>query len=78
MYEGQRVVTLAEDLTSDMPGVKQGKAAMAAMPDLKPMQTVVEAMKGVMGAGGNAFEHMQEVMAEFTRMAQPPKSGGRR
>lgn len=74
----KRVFTLIEDQTSDMPGVKQAKAAMAAMPDLKPMQNVVEAMKGVMGAGGNAFEHMQKVMADFSRMAQPPKSGGRR
>lgn len=74
----KRVFTLIEDQASDMPGVKQAKAAMAALPDLKPMQNVVEAMKGVMGAGGNAFEHMQKVMADFTRMAQPPKSGGRR
>ena len=74
----KRVFTLIEDQASGMPGVKQAKAAMAALPDLKPMQNVVEAMKGVMGAGGNAFEHMQKVMADFTRMAQPPKSGGRR
>lgn len=74
----KRVFTLIEDQASGMPGVKQAKAAMAAMPDLKPMQNVVEAMKGVMGAGGNAFEQMQQVMADFSRMAQPPKSGGRR
>ena len=74
----KRVFTLIEDQASGMPGVKQAKAAMAALPDLKPMQNVVEAMKGVMGAGGNAFEHMQKVMADFSRMAQPPKSGGRR
>jgi len=74
----KRVFTLIEDQASGMPGVKQAKAAMAALPDLKPMQNVVEAMKGVVGAGGNAFEHMQKVMADFTRMAQPPKSGGRR
>ena len=74
----KRVFTLIEDQASGMPGVKQAKAAMAAMPDLKPMQNVVEAMKGVMGAGGNAFEQMQKVMADFSRMAQPPKSGGRR
>ena len=74
----KRVFTLIEDQASGMPGVKQAKAAMAALPDLKPMQNVVEAMKGVMGAGGNAFEQMQTVMADFSRMAQPPKSGGRR
>jgi len=74
----KRVFTLIEDQASGMPGVKQAKAAMAALPDLKPMQNVVEAMKGVMGAGGNAFEQMQKVMADFSRVAQPPKSGGRR
>ena len=74
----KRVFTLIEDQASGMPDVKQAKAAMAALPDLKPMQNVVEAMKGVMGAGGNAFEQMQKVMADFSRMAQPPKSGGRR
>ena len=74
----KRVFTLIEDQASGMPGAKQAKAAMAALPDLKPMQNVVEAMKGVMGAGGNAFEQMQKVMADFSRMAQPPKSGGRR
>ena len=74
----KRVFTLIEDQASGMPGVKQAKAAMAALPDLKPMQNVVEAMKGVVGAGGNAFEHMQKVMADFSRMAQPHKPGGHR
>ena len=74
----KRVFTLIEDQAEGVPGVKQAKAAMAALPDLKPMQNVVEAMKGVMGAGGNAFEHMQKVMADFSRMAQPHKPGGRR
>ncbi len=74
----KRVFTLIEDQAEGVPGVKQAKAAMAALPDLKPMQNVVEAMKGVVGAGGNAFEHMQKVMADFSRMAQPHKPGGRR
>lgn len=74
----KRVFTLIEDQAEGLPGVKQAKAAMAALPDLKPMQNVVEAMKGVVGAGGNAFEHMQKVMGDIARMAQPPKSGGRR
>jgi phasin family protein len=67
----KRVFTLIEEQAEGMPGVKQAKAAMAMMPDLKPMQNVVEAMKGVVGSGGNAFEHMQKVMGDFTRMVQP-------
>jgi len=74
----KRVFTLIEDQAEGVPGVRQAKAALAALPDLKPMQNVVEAMKGVVGAGGNAFEHMQKVMADFSRMAQPHKPGGHR
>ncbi|CAG0985044.1 hypothetical protein BURK1_01954 [Burkholderiales bacterium] len=71
----KRVFSLIENQTESMPGVRQAKAAMAALPDLKPMQNVVEAMKGVVGSGGNAFEHMQKVLADFTRMGQMPKTG---
>lgn len=74
----KRVFTLIEDQAEGVPGVRQAKAALASLPDLKPMQNVVEAMKGVVGAGGNAFEHMQKVMGDLARMGQPHKSGGRR
>ena len=70
----KRVFTLIEEQAEGMPGVKQAKAAMAMLPDLKPLENVVAAMKGVVGSGGNAFEQMQKVMGDFTRMAQ----GGRR
>ena len=70
----RRLFTLIEEQAEGMPGVKQAKAAMAMLPDLKPLENVVAAMKGVVGSGGNAFEQMQKVMGDFTRMAQ----GGRR
>ena len=74
----RRVFTLIEDQADGMPGVKQAKAAMAAMPDLKPLQNVVDAMKGVVGSGGHAFDQMQKVLGDFTRYAQTSMPGGRR
>ena len=38
------------------------------MPDLRQAQNVIKAMQGVVGAGGNAFESMQKVMGDFTKM----------
>jgi len=69
----KRLFTLIENQMTDVPGVKQAKAAMAMMPDLSKMQNVVSAMQGVMSSGGSAFESMQKVMGDFARM-----SGGRR
>ena len=69
----KRLFTLMEDQMSGVPGVKQAKAAMAMMPDMTKMQNVVQAMQGVMSSGGSAFESMQKVMADFSRLA-----GGRR
>ena len=66
----KRVFALIEEQAEGMPGVKQAKAAMAMMPDLKPLENVVTAMKGVVGSGGNAFEQMQKVMGDFARAAQ--------
>ena len=74
----KRVFTLIEDQASGMPGVKQAKAALALMPDLKGMQNVVQAMQGVVGSGSNAFESMQKVMADFTKMAQNSIPGMKR
>ena len=69
----KRLFTLMENQMSDVPGVKQAKAAMAMMPDLTKMQNVVSAMQGVMSSGGSAFESMQKVMGDFARL-----SSGRR
>jgi phasin family protein len=69
----KRLFALIENQMTDVPGVKQAKAAMAMMPDLSKMQNVVSAMQGVMSSGGSAFESMQKVMGDFARM-----SGGRR
>lgn len=66
----KRVFAMIEDQAEGMPGVKQAKAAMAMLPDMKPMQNVVEAMKGVVGSGGNAFEHMQKVLGDLSRMSR--------
>src|SRR6266446_1733441 len=44
----------------------------AMMPDLRQAQNVVKAMQGVMSSGAPAFESMQRVIGDFTRMAQLP------
>lgn len=74
----KRVFTLIEEQAEGVPGVKQAKAAMAMMPDLKPLTNVVDAMKGVVGSGGNAFDQMQKVLGDFARFAQSSMPGGRR
>jgi hypothetical protein len=74
----KRLFTLIEDQAQGMPGVKQAKAAMAMMPDLKQMQNVVSAMQGVIQSGGPAFESMQRVMSDFAKMAQGAMPGARR
>ncbi len=65
----KRLFTLMESQMSDVPGVKQAKAALAMMPDMTQMQNVVNAMQGVMSSGGSAFESMQKVMGDFARMS---------
>ena len=65
----KRLFALMENQMSDVPGVKQAKAAMAMMPDMTQMQNVVSAMQGVMSSGGSAFESMQKVMGDFARMS---------
>ncbi len=64
----KRLWVMMEEQMSGVPGVKEAKAAMSMMPDLRGAQNVIEAMQGVVGAGGNAFESMQKVMGDFTRM----------
>jgi phasin family protein len=54
----RRVFTLIEEQAEGMPGVRQAKAAMAMMPDLKPLEDVVSAMRGVVSTGGQTFEQM--------------------
>ena len=65
----KRLFALMENQMSDVPGVKQAKAAMAMMPDMTKMQNVVSAMQGVMSSGGSAFESMQKVMGDFARIS---------
>jgi phasin protein len=64
----KRLWVMMEEQMEGVPGVKEAKAAMSMMPDLRGAQNVIKAMQGVVGAGGNAFESMQKVMGDFTKM----------
>ena len=66
----KRLFALIEEQMAGVPGVKEAKAAMAMMPDLRQMKDVVSAMQGVVTSGGSAFETMQKVMGDFAKMAQ--------
>ena len=74
----KRLFALMEDQMAGVPGAKEAKAAMAMMPDLRQAQNLVNAMRGVMSSGGSAFESMQRVMGDFTRMAQQSVPGLKR
>jgi phasin family protein len=74
----KRLFSLIEEQMSGVPGVKEAKAAMAMMPDLRQMQNVVSAMQGVVSSGGSAFETMQRVMGDFAKIAQSSMPGMRR
>ncbi len=74
----KRLFTIIEEQVEDVPGVKQAKAAMSMLPDLKQAQNLVSAMQGVLSSGGSAFESMQRVMGDFTRMAQQSMPGAKR
>ena len=63
----KRLFVMMESQMAGVPGVKEAKAAMAMMPDLRPAQNVIEAMQGVISSGGNAFESMQRVMGDFAK-----------
>ena len=74
----KRLFSLIEEQLSGVPGVKEAKAAMAMMPDLRQMQNVVSAMQGVVSSGSSAFETMQRVMGDFAKLAQGSMPGMRR
>jgi phasin family protein len=74
----KRLFALMEEQMAGVPGVKEAKAAMAMMPDLRQAQNLVKAMQGVMSSGGSAFESMQRVMGDLTRMAQQSVPGLKR
>jgi hypothetical protein len=65
----KRLFALMETKTANLPGAKEAKAAMAMLPDLTKMQNVVSAMQGLMSSGGSAFEQMQKVMGDLSRMS---------
>lgn len=64
----KRLFAMMEDQMSGVPGVREAKSTMSMMPDLRPMQNVIQAMQGVVSSGGNAFESMQRVMGDFARL----------
>jgi phasin family protein len=74
----KRLFALMEEQMEGVPGAKEAKAAMAMMPDLRQAQNLVKAMQGVMSSGGPAFESMQRVVGDFTRMAQQAMPGVKR
>jgi phasin family protein len=63
----KRLFALMEDQMAGVPGVKEAKAAMAMMPDLRQAKDVISALQGVVSSGGNAFESMQKVMGDFAK-----------
>jgi hypothetical protein len=63
----KRLWVIMEEQMAGVPGVKEAKAAMEMMPDLRGAQNVIKAMQGVVGAGGDAFESMQKVMGDFAK-----------
>jgi hypothetical protein len=63
----KRLFTLMEGQMAGVPGVKEAKAAMAMMPDMRQAQNVISALQGVVSSGGNAFESMQKVMGDFAK-----------
>jgi hypothetical protein len=74
----KRLFSLIEEQAAEVPGVKEAKAAMAMLPDLRQMQNVVSAMQGVVTSGSSAFETMQRVMGDFAKLAQNTMPGMRR
>lgn len=65
----KRLFALMESKAANLPGANEAKAAMAMLPDLTKMQNVVSAMQGLMSSGGSAFEQMQKVMGDMTRLS---------
>ena len=63
----KRLFTLMEGQMAGVPGVKEARAAMAMMPDMRGAQNVINALQGVVSSGGNAFESMQKVMGDFAK-----------
>src|SRR4051812_9055806 len=74
----RRLFSVIETQMEGVPGLKEAKAAMAMMPDMRPAKDLINAMRGVMSSGNAAFESMQRVMSDFTRIAQQSMPSARR
>ena len=66
----KRVFTLIDEQMEGVPGVRETRAAMALLPDMRQMQKVVSAMQGVVSSGESTFASMQRVMSDFANLAQ--------
>jgi hypothetical protein len=74
----RRLFAIIDEQVADVPGVKQAKAAMSMLPDFSQTQKLVSAMQGVLSSGSSAYESMQRVMGDFTKMAQQSMPGNKR
>jgi hypothetical protein len=74
----RRLFSIIDEQVADVPGVKQAKAAMGMLPDFSQAQKLVNAMQGVLSSGTSAYESMQKVMGDFTKLAKQSMAGGRR
>jgi phasin family protein len=63
----KRLFVMMEEQMAGVPGIKEAKAAMSMMPDLRQAQNVIQAMQGLVSSGGNTFESMQRVMGDFAK-----------
>jgi phasin family protein len=63
----KRLFTLMESQMAGVPGVKEAKAAMAMMPDMRQAQNVISALQGVVSSGGKALQHIQNVMGDIAK-----------
>lgn len=74
----KRLFAVIEQQTTDVPGVKEARAALSLLPDFKQAQKLVDAMQGVLATGGDTFESIQRVMGDLGRMAQQAVPGMKR
>ena len=74
----RHLFSVIEGQMEGVPGLKEAKAAMALMPDMRPAKDLIDAMRGVMQSGNAAFESMQRVMGDFSKMAQQSMASTKR
>ncbi len=63
----KRLWVMMEEQMAGVPGVKEAKAAMSMMPDLRRRRMSSRRCRASSASGGNAFESMQKVMGDFAK-----------